>query len=221
MDGKTIEKESLPATTELENDTNNQKVEKYVCDEMTHKSDTETKYINDSVAASTSVCNEDDITTNISSSPMSEHEMTCEHESTEVTNLSSAGNSTTKSNDIQFDADLSNTTKVDTDEESAISCKLVPETSDLKGRKMGTGNKMNGKVFQHKYSNYLQSNVGPKEMFECICGAKYSDTQTIGRNPIQCIKCGLWQHAECVNFNLENPSRPDFMCPHCLVRNVS
>jgi hypothetical protein len=39
MDGKTIEKESLSAMQELKNDTDNQKVEKYVCNEMTHKSD--------------------------------------------------------------------------------------------------------------------------------------------------------------------------------------
>lgn len=237
MDGKTIEKESLSAMEELENDTDNQKVEKYVCDdEMTHKSDTETKYINDSVTASTSVGNEDDITTNISSGyPRSDHEMTCEHESskrsvivnpTEVRNLSSTGNFTTKSNsraesnDVQNNAEISNTTKVDNHEESATSCQLVPGTSDLNGSKMGTRNKMNGKVFQQKHNNYFQNNVDSKEIFECICGAKYSDTQTIDRNPIQCIKCGLWQHAECVNFNLENPSRPDFMCPHCLVRNV-
>lgn len=194
---------------------------------MTHNSETETEHVNGNVIKSTSVSNEYNTTTNISSSSRSEHEMTCEHESnqksvivnsTEVTNFSSTDNCTTKSNDIQFNTELSNTMKVDNYEESAVSCELVPETSDLK---MGTGNKMKGKVFQHKHSNYSQINVGPHEIFECICGAKYSDMQTINRNPIQCIKCGLWQHAECVNFNLKNPSRPDFMCPHCLVSNVS
>jgi hypothetical protein len=71
---------------------------------------------------------------------------------------------------ISIYCQISNTTKVDNHEESATSCQLVPGTSDLNGSKMGTRNKMNGKVFQQKHNNYFQNNVDSKEIFECICG---------------------------------------------------
>ncbi|XP_052087534.1 E3 ubiquitin-protein ligase SHPRH-like [Mytilus californianus] len=74
-----------------------------------------------------------------------------------------------------------------------------------------------------EYKNIFDSHkdVGPKEFFECICGTKESKAfkQKDTKSNIQCIQCGLWQHAECVNFDLHDLSRPEFMCPHCLVRN--
>ncbi|NXO71019.1 SHPRH ligase, partial [Phainopepla nitens] len=50
--------------------------------------------------------------------------------------------------------------------------------------------------------------------FECICGelglADY-------KARVQCLKCYLWQHAECVNYKEENLTSRPFYCPHCLV----
>ncbi|KFQ32932.1 E3 ubiquitin-protein ligase SHPRH [Merops nubicus] len=50
--------------------------------------------------------------------------------------------------------------------------------------------------------------------FECICGelglADY-------KARVQCMKCYLWQHAECVNYKEENLKIKPFYCPHCLV----
>ncbi|XP_009080293.1 PREDICTED: LOW QUALITY PROTEIN: E3 ubiquitin-protein ligase SHPRH-like, partial [Acanthisitta chloris] len=50
--------------------------------------------------------------------------------------------------------------------------------------------------------------------FECICGelglADY-------KARVQCLKCYLWQHAECVNYKEENLKSRPFYCPHCLV----
>ncbi|NXQ87882.1 SHPRH ligase, partial [Nyctibius grandis] len=50
--------------------------------------------------------------------------------------------------------------------------------------------------------------------FECICGelglADY-------KARVQCLKCYLWQHAECVNYKEENLKTKPFYCPHCLV----
>uniref|UniRef100_A0A8B9PF67 E3 ubiquitin-protein ligase SHPRH n=1 Tax=Apteryx owenii TaxID=8824 RepID=A0A8B9PF67_APTOW len=50
--------------------------------------------------------------------------------------------------------------------------------------------------------------------FECICGE-------LGlvdyKARVQCLKCYLWQHAECVNYKEENLKIKPFYCPHCLV----
>nr|XP_009667059.1 PREDICTED: E3 ubiquitin-protein ligase SHPRH isoform X2 [Struthio camelus australis] len=50
--------------------------------------------------------------------------------------------------------------------------------------------------------------------FECICGE-------LGlvdyKARVQCLKCYLWQHAECVNYKEENLKVKPFYCPHCLV----
>lgn len=50
--------------------------------------------------------------------------------------------------------------------------------------------------------------------FECICG----EFDQIGRKPrVQCLKCHLWQHAKCVNYEEKNLKVKPFYCPHCLV----
>ncbi|KFO69712.1 E3 ubiquitin-protein ligase SHPRH [Cuculus canorus] len=62
-----------------------------------------------------------------------------------------------------------------------------------------------GSVFPFNTSEYR---------FECICGelglADY-------KARVQCLKCCLWQHAECVNYKEENLKIKPFYCPHCLV----
>lgn len=62
-----------------------------------------------------------------------------------------------------------------------------------------------------------------KEEFECLCGATSPGTHR-GRkkkHAVQCTVCRLWQHAECVNYNLQDPLRGEFKCPHCHVASVS
>ncbi|XP_023050535.1 E3 ubiquitin-protein ligase SHPRH isoform X1 [Piliocolobus tephrosceles] len=50
--------------------------------------------------------------------------------------------------------------------------------------------------------------------FECICG----ELDEIDRKPrVQCLKCHLWQHAKCVNYDEKNVKIKPFYCPHCLV----
>ncbi|XP_076076399.1 E3 ubiquitin-protein ligase SHPRH-like isoform X3 [Mytilus galloprovincialis] len=98
--------------------------------------------------------------------------------------------------------------------------KVIKSNSRRKGsRKNSTELKEEEMEFRNIFDS--QKDVGPKEFFECICGTKESKAfdHKDTKSNIQCIQCGLWQHAECVNFNLHDPSRPEFMCPHCLVRN--
>ncbi|XP_007953805.1 E3 ubiquitin-protein ligase SHPRH [Orycteropus afer afer] len=50
--------------------------------------------------------------------------------------------------------------------------------------------------------------------FECICG----ELGQIDLKPrVQCLKCHLWQHAKCVNYEEEDLKIKPFYCPHCLV----
>lgn len=50
--------------------------------------------------------------------------------------------------------------------------------------------------------------------FECICGELgLADLKA----RVQCMKCLLWQHAECVNYRAESRETTPFYCPHCLV----
>ncbi|XP_062497825.1 E3 ubiquitin-protein ligase SHPRH isoform X4 [Pezoporus occidentalis] len=69
----------------------------------------------------------------------------------------------------------------------------------------GNSVQLNSSVFPFNTSEYR---------FECICGelglADY-------KARVQCLKCYLWQHAECVNYKEENLKIKPFYCPHCLV----
>ncbi|MPC35312.1 E3 ubiquitin-protein ligase SHPRH [Portunus trituberculatus] len=60
--------------------------------------------------------------------------------------------------------------------------------------------------------NFFKTKVEPKTYFECICGAADVDT---GRFRVQCGVCGLWQHAECVQYDVGDPYRGAYVCPHC------
>ncbi|XP_058523315.1 E3 ubiquitin-protein ligase SHPRH isoform X1 [Ochotona princeps] len=59
---------------------------------------------------------------------------------------------------------------------------------------------------------------GPPEAsdyrFECICGEL---NQTDCKARVQCLRCRLWQHAKCVNYEEKNLKIKPFYCPHCLV----
>ncbi|XP_013421638.1 E3 ubiquitin-protein ligase SHPRH [Lingula anatina] len=57
--------------------------------------------------------------------------------------------------------------------------------------------------------------VDQKEFFECVCGTKDEDYDPKPR--VQCERCGLWQHAECLAYDLTDPYRGVYKCPHCHV----
>ncbi|XP_075410539.1 E3 ubiquitin-protein ligase SHPRH [Tenrec ecaudatus] len=50
--------------------------------------------------------------------------------------------------------------------------------------------------------------------FECICG-EFGHIDRKAR--VQCLKCRLWQHAKCVNYEEKDLKIKPFYCPHCLV----
>ena len=60
---------------------------------------------------------------------------------------------------------------------------------------------------------------GTKEKFECLCGGVSGSCDQ--RSQVQCEKCGLWQHAACVQYDLADPYRGPYLCPHCHVAAVS
>lgn len=63
--------------------------------------------------------------------------------------------------------------------------------------------------------------IGRKEYFECICGSKEAGFSYQESMKVQCTQCGLWQHSSCVNYDLTDPYRGPYLCPHCHVVAVS
>lgn len=64
---------------------------------------------------------------------------------------------------------------------------------------------------------YFSSRVKQKKYFECICGSEEGSYGCDRANnmKIQCEKCGVWQHAECVKYDPENQLQSSYYCPHC------
>jgi len=54
---------------------------------------------------------------------------------------------------------------------------------------------------------------------ECQCGAQYSDASD-RLHVVQCQRCHSHQHATCVNYDLTDPLRGNYLCPHCHVIEV-
>ena len=57
-----------------------------------------------------------------------------------------------------------------------------------------------------------------QQWFECSCGKleseeEFNDTRYL--HTVKCIECGMSQHAECMNYDLRDPFRGDYLCPHC------
>ena len=61
--------------------------------------------------------------------------------------------------------------------------------------------------------------IAQKKYFECICGKKGHKRDDKER--LQCEKCGLFQHPECVNYDVNDQYRGIYKCPHCHVSSVS
>ena len=58
---------------------------------------------------------------------------------------------------------------------------------------------------------------------ECMCGMHtgeiYLDDHAL--DYAKCSGCSTWQHAYCVNYDLTDPFRGVYKCPHCHVNTVS
>ncbi|KAG8225016.1 hypothetical protein J437_LFUL006027, partial [Ladona fulva] len=70
---------------------------------------------------------------------------------------------------------------------------------------------------------FFSTTVKRKSLFECACGMLEVEAGGIGYNEnlsaelhqVQCNTCGMWQHARCVGYDLTDPFRGDYYCPHC------
>ncbi|NXY69191.1 SHPRH ligase, partial [Glareola pratincola] len=144
---------------------------------------------------------------------------------------------TTSKNDRKSEADHENSVKENNVQEEAV----IPKSPDLHGSLLvssGMSSHPNVDVSKTKadvhqevpkdQSSHPKEHVGSSVQhassvfpfntseyrFECICGelglADY-------KARVQCLKCYLWQHAECVNYKEENLKIKPFYCPHCLV----
>jgi len=54
---------------------------------------------------------------------------------------------------------------------------------------------------------------------ECQCGAHDSDPSD-KLHVVECQRCHSYQHAVCVNYDLTDPLRGDYLCPHCHIVEV-
>uniref|UniRef100_A0A8C3TAX1 E3 ubiquitin-protein ligase SHPRH n=1 Tax=Chelydra serpentina TaxID=8475 RepID=A0A8C3TAX1_CHESE len=90
-------------------------------------------------------------------------------------------------------------------------CKNTDDAEDLKDQSSDSQERV-GSVIQHA-SSIFPFNTSDYR-FECICG-ELGLVDCKAR--VQCLKCHLWQHAECVNYKEENLKIKPFYCPHCLV----
>lgn len=103
------------------------------------------------------------------------------------------------SNDMSSHPDVVSKTTADVQQE-------IPKVQSSHSQEhAGNSGQHTSSVFPFNTSEYR---------FECICGelglADY-------KARVQCLKCYLWQHAECVNYKEENLKSRPFYCPHCLV----
>ncbi|XP_052811504.1 E3 ubiquitin-protein ligase SHPRH-like isoform X2 [Mya arenaria] len=71
---------------------------------------------------------------------------------------------------------------------------------------------------KHHHKNiFTEQPAYHKSKFECVCGAhRFQSGKKWQRlHPVQCMVCRLWQHAECVKYDVKDPLRGEFKCPHC------
>ncbi|XP_053829732.1 E3 ubiquitin-protein ligase SHPRH isoform X1 [Vidua macroura] len=103
-------------------------------------------------------------------------------------------------------SDMSSFPDVDVSKTTAVVQQEIPKVQSSHSQEhAGISVQHTSSVFPFNTSEYR---------FECICGelglADY-------KARVQCLKCYLWQHAECVNYKEENLKSRPFYCPHCLV----
>ncbi|KAH9494650.1 hypothetical protein Btru_020414 [Bulinus truncatus] len=67
-------------------------------------------------------------------------------------------------------------------------------------------------------SSYFSTKpMASKQFFECNCGQldDEEETRKKGLHTMKCNLCGMSQHAECMNYDLHDPYRGEYLCPHC------
>ncbi|ROT61154.1 putative E3 ubiquitin-protein ligase SHPRH-like isoform X1 [Penaeus vannamei] len=71
-----------------------------------------------------------------------------------------------------------------------------------------------GFVSKRAIQGFFDLKVEQKSYFECICGSTTAENRD-EKFRVQCSVCSLWQHAECVQFDVSDPYRGVYICPHC------
>ena len=61
---------------------------------------------------------------------------------------------------------------------------------------------------------FFDTKVERQDYFECICGSDL-DADEDRKYRVQCKECTQFQHAECVKYDVSDPLRGDYYCPHC------
>lgn len=83
-------------------------------------------------------------------------------------------------------------------------------------------------VTEEEYQDFMAPDpvlIPQKQLFECVCGKDGMDTDGWMRirshrrkkkmHMVMCVECKTSQHAECLNYDLEDPFRGQYRCPHC------
>ena len=125
-------------------------------------------------------------------------------------------------NDVMSRDDTSS--KNDMENDDTEECSLMAEKKKPQRRKVGyvIVTEEDEEEEQASGSTFFGgTSVAPKEAFECICGLKSSvDAEKDEKSRVQCLNCGLWQHPECVKYDLTDAYRGPYLCPHCHVVSV-
>ena len=58
-----------------------------------------------------------------------------------------------------------------------------------------------------------------KGKFQCICGMQ--EVWVDSTKCVKCVKCSVWQHMKCVNFDINHGDITVYLCPHCCIALVS
>ncbi|XP_033107047.1 E3 ubiquitin-protein ligase SHPRH-like [Anneissia japonica] len=129
-----------------------------------------------------------------------------------IKNLDAEPDETNKSNS---ETNLSDSGNMLSDGDSKTGCEInttvdtclltaVPES--------GVDLIMNGPHFESEPGNPV-CGVEPQKSrtLQCACGVR----QDVSDEVVQCIRCNIWQHTKCVNFDTNILDKEDYYCPHC------
>ena len=65
-------------------------------------------------------------------------------------------------------------------------------------------------------SEFFDTKVAQRAYFECICGGS-EEGGPRAKHRVKCGECSTEQHAECVRYDVTDPYRGEYFCPHCWV----
>lgn len=69
-------------------------------------------------------------------------------------------------------------------------------------------------VTRKTIQGFFDTKVAQKSFFECLCGSAEIENRD-EKFRVQCSVCSLWQHADCVQYDVTDPYRGVYICPHC------